>query len=183
MTLRVRIPPGPNSRRVYRIPPHTGLCGRAPPSARTSVRGRTCRTSSRGWSRECLAPLCIRVGSSSGTVYRAIPVGPLVPVDLHGHESLVDELRDFRILIGLLVDDVAPVAPHGPDVEEDWLVLLRLRECFLPPRGTSPRAGGPRFAGTPTAPWRDDSPPPSNPSLCRTRRAAKVFSRPAGSRS
>ena len=28
-----------------------------------------------------------------------VDVGPLVPVDLHGHEAFVDEFRDLRILV------------------------------------------------------------------------------------
>ena len=64
-----------------------------------------------------------------------VHVGPLIAIDLHRHEPLVDDLRDFPVLVRLVVDHVAPVAPHRPDVEEDRPVLrLRLRERVLSPR-------------------------------------------------
>ncbi len=65
----------------------------------------------------------------------AVHVGPLVPVHLDGDEEPVDDLGGLRILVGLLIHHVTPVAPHRPAVEQDRLVLgLRPLERCLPPR-------------------------------------------------
>jgi hypothetical protein len=52
-----------------------------------------------------------------------VDVGALVAVDFHGDEVFVDDFGDFGVLVAFAVDDVAPVAPDGTDVEEDGLVL------------------------------------------------------------
>ena len=59
----------------------------------------------------------------------------LVAIDEHRNEVGVDERADRRILKRLARHDVAPVAAHISDREEDRLVLaLRLRERFRSPR-------------------------------------------------
>ena len=52
----------------------------------------------------------------------------------------IDDLRDFRILVGLTVHYMAPVAPHRANVQQDGLVLplglfKRLRTPFMPVDG------------------------------------------------
>src|SRR5437879_477932 len=50
-------------------------------------------------------------------------------------EMVVDELRQFRVLVGLAVDHMAPVAPRSPDVQEDRPIeLLGTPERLLAPR-------------------------------------------------
>ena len=61
-------------------------------------------------------------GRDGGLVAR-VHVGPLVAIHLHGDIKLVDERGDLRVLVGLAVHDVAPVAPDGANVEQDGLVL------------------------------------------------------------
>ena len=64
-----------------------------------------------------------------------VDVGPLVSVDLDRDEMFVDDLRQFRVLVGLAVDHMAPVAPRGPDVQEDRPIeLLGTPERLLAPR-------------------------------------------------
>ena len=63
-----------------------------------------------------------------------VDIGALVPVHLHGDEVVIDDPGDLGILVRLAVDDVAPVAPHGADVEQDRLVLrLRPSERLVAP--------------------------------------------------
>ena len=52
-----------------------------------------------------------------------VDVRPLVPVHLDADEVLVQELGECRILVGLAVHHVAPVAPDGADVEQHGAVL------------------------------------------------------------
>src|SRR5882762_5993773 len=56
-------------------------------------------------------------GADSGLV-AGVNVGALVAIDLHGDEMFVDDFRDFGVLVAFAVDDVAPVAPDGADIEE-----------------------------------------------------------------
>src|SRR5271167_1309555 len=53
----------------------------------------------------------------------AVNVGTLVAIDLHRDEVLVDDGSDFRIVVGFAVHHMAPVAPHGADVEQHGLVV------------------------------------------------------------
>jgi hypothetical protein len=52
----------------------------------------------------------------------AVHVRPLVTVDLDADEVLVEEARQLRVLVGLAVHHVTPVAPHGADIEQHGLV-------------------------------------------------------------
>src|SRR5882762_5891469 len=61
-------------------------------------------------------------GADSGLV-AGVNVGALVAIDLHGDEMFIDDFRDFGVLVAFAVDDVAPVAPDGADIEEDGLIL------------------------------------------------------------
>src|SRR5205085_12131097 len=47
----------------------------------------------------------------------------LVPVDLDAHEVGVEQVGHARVFVRLAVHHVAPVTPHGADVEQDGLVL------------------------------------------------------------
>src|SRR5207245_4823526 len=51
-----------------------------------------------------------------------VHVGSLVAVHLDAYEVRIEELRHPGILVRLAVHDVAPVAPHRPDVEQDGFV-------------------------------------------------------------
>ena len=61
-------------------------------------------------------------GRNSGLVAR-IHIGPLVAIDLDGDKVLVDDAGHLRILVGFAVHDVAPVAPHRADVQQNRLVF------------------------------------------------------------
>jgi hypothetical protein len=81
-----------------------------------------------------------------------VDVGTFVAIHFHRNEQAVDEFSDFRILVALAIDDVAPVAPDGADIEENRLVFFaRAGERRLAPlepadglmrRGAQIRAGG-----------------------------------------
>jgi len=72
-------------------------------------------------------------GADSRLVAR-VDVGPLVAIHFNGDEVFSDDFGDFGVLVTFAVDDVAPVTPDGPDVEEDRLVLgFRPFECRLAP--------------------------------------------------
>ena len=47
-----------------------------------------------------------------------VHVGTLVAVYLDADEILVEEGRQLRALVGLTIHDVAPMAPHGANVEQ-----------------------------------------------------------------
>src|SRR5207302_10836354 len=53
-----------------------------------------------------------------------VDVGALLAVDLDAHEVLVHELSDLRLLEGLALHNVAPVAGRGPDRNEPRNVAL-----------------------------------------------------------
>jgi len=64
----------------------------------------------------------------------AVNVGTLVAIHLHCDEVLVHDGGNFRIVVGLAVHHMAPVAPHGANVEEHGFVLaLRRGERFVAP--------------------------------------------------
>ncbi len=70
-----------------------------------------------------------------GALVARVHVGPLVAVHLHAHEIAIQDLGDRGIFVRLAVHDVAPVAPHRADVEQD-----RFLGCARPAeRGVAPR--------------------------------------------
>jgi hypothetical protein len=58
------------------------------------------------------------------TLVARVHVRPLVPVHLDADEVLVQVRGDGWVFVRLAVHDVAPVAPHGADVEQDRAILL-----------------------------------------------------------
>ncbi|OLC67774.1 MAG: hypothetical protein AUH78_27560 [Gemmatimonadetes bacterium 13_1_40CM_4_69_8] len=70
-----------------------------------------------------------------GALIAHVHVGALVAVHLDADEVAVQQLSDVRVLVRFPVHHVAPVAPHGADVEQDRLVLgPGLRERLVAPR-------------------------------------------------
>src|SRR6266403_4274093 len=68
-------------------------------------------------------PAALFGNRADGGLVAGIHIGTLVAVDFDGHEIVADDFRDFGILVAFAVDDVAPVAPHGTDIEEDGFVF------------------------------------------------------------
>ena len=63
-----------------------------------------------------------------------VHVRPFVAVDLDAHEVPIEDLGDTRVLIGLAIHDVTPVAPHRADIQQDRLLLdARSRERVVAP--------------------------------------------------
>src|SRR6266446_6135293 len=61
-------------------------------------------------------------GADRGLVAR-VHVGALVAINFYGHKMFVDDFGDFSVFVAFAVDDVAPVAPDGADIEEDGFVF------------------------------------------------------------
>ena len=59
-----------------------------------------------------------------GALVARVHIRTLVPVDLDADEVPVQQLGDRGVVIGLPVHHVAPMAPHGTDIEQDRLVLV-----------------------------------------------------------
>src|SRR2546422_6290716 len=80
-------------------------------------------------------PAALATQRLNGSLVASIDVRPLIPIDLDADEVAIENLGDARVLVRLAVHDVAPVAPHRADVEQDRLVLgLRSGEGRLSPR-------------------------------------------------
>ena len=87
-------------------------------------------------------------------VVAAIHVGPLVVVHADRDVALVDQPDDFGIAVARFIHDVAPVAPHRADREEDRLVRdLRLLKRFLTPRSPADLGGAVRAWRETEAHW------------------------------
>src|SRR5205814_10733328 len=85
-----------------------------------------------------------------GALIARVHVGPLVAVHLDAHEIAIQGLGDARVLVRLAVHHVAPMAPHGADVEETGLILgAGARERRIAPRVPGHRRvrGGPEVSG------------------------------------
>src|SRR5215469_6256460 len=64
----------------------------------------------------------------------AIDIRTLVAINLHGDELVIDDRGDLRIVVRLAIHYMAPVAPHGANVEQNGLVLLlRLAKGLVSP--------------------------------------------------
>ena len=68
-------------------------------------------------------PSSLAADGRDGRLVTRIHVRPFVAVHFHRDIKLIDEGGDLRVLVGLAVHDVAPVAPDGANVQQDWLVL------------------------------------------------------------
>src|SRR5256885_5511715 len=80
-------------------------------------------------------PAALACDRADGLLVPRVDVRSLVSVHLDCDEVTVDDGGEVRILVRFAVDHVAPVAPGGPDVQEDRPVeFLRLAECLLAPR-------------------------------------------------
>jgi len=72
-------------------------------------------------------------GADRGLI-TAVDIGAFVAIHLYGDETLVNDLGYFRIVVGLAVHHVAPMAPHRADVEQHGLVLaLSQSKCLFTP--------------------------------------------------
>src|SRR2546428_12335721 len=71
-----------------------------------------------------------------------VDVGPDVVVDSDGHVLVLDQVDDARVRVGGLVHDVAPVAPHRGDGQQDGPVgPPSLCKCRLRPRAPADLGG------------------------------------------
>ncbi len=68
-------------------------------------------------------PAALAGNGADGGLITGVNVGALVAIDLYGDEMFVDNFGDFSVFVAFAVDDVAPVAPDGADIEEDGFVF------------------------------------------------------------
>ena len=79
-------------------------------------------------------PAALSGKRADGGLIARVDVGAFVAIDLYWDVELVDHRGDFGIFIALAVDDVAPVAPHGTDIEEHGLFFgTSLFKSLFPP--------------------------------------------------
>src|SRR3989442_2596190 len=80
-------------------------------------------------------PAALARHRADGLLEARVDVRPLVPVHLDRDEVLVDDGREIGVLVRFAVDYVAPVAPGGPDVEQDRAIeFFRAAEGVLASR-------------------------------------------------
>ncbi len=70
-----------------------------------------------------------------GGLVARVDIRTLVAVDLHRDKFFVDEGGDLGIVVAFAVHHMAPVAPHGANVEQDGLVF-----CFRGGEGLAPNS-------------------------------------------
>ena len=68
-------------------------------------------------------PSSLATYSLDGSLVSTVDVGTLVAVYLNRNIILVNQFCDLRILVGLTIHHVAPMAPDRPYVEQHRLVL------------------------------------------------------------
>ena len=79
-------------------------------------------------------PATLPGNCADGGLIPRIDVRPLVAVDFHGHKILVDNFRDLGVLVTLAIDHMAPVTPHGADIEKNGLIFrFRARKSRIAP--------------------------------------------------
>src|SRR5215471_11708147 len=79
-------------------------------------------------------PATLSADRRNSGLIAAIDIGTLVAIHLHCDELVVDDRGDLRIVVRLAIHYMAPVAPHGANVEQNGLVLLlRLAKGLVTP--------------------------------------------------
>src|SRR5258708_24086337 len=79
-------------------------------------------------------PAALPADRTHRSLIPAVNVRTLVAVHLHRDEMLIHNRRHFRVVVGLAIHHMAPVAPYRPNVEQDRLVLaLRGGKRLLAP--------------------------------------------------
>ena len=68
-------------------------------------------------------PAALSADGGDGGLVARIDVGPLVAIHFYGDEVFIDDAGGRRVFVRLAIHDVAPVAPDGSDVEQDWLIF------------------------------------------------------------
>ena len=68
-------------------------------------------------------PAALSADGADGGLVAGVHVGAFVAIHFYGHKMFVDDFGDGGVFVAFAVDDVAPVAPDGADVEEDGFIL------------------------------------------------------------
>src|SRR5260370_39572004 len=95
-------------------------------AAHPVFRGKICATEERlsvGKKKTGERPAALAGNGANGGLVAGADVRAFVAIDFHGDEMFVDDFGDFGVLVAFAVDDMAPVAPDGADIEEDGLVF------------------------------------------------------------
>jgi hypothetical protein len=76
------------------------------------------------WEQEAgQGPAALARDGADGGLITCIDVWALIAIHFHCDKILINNFRDLGILITLAVDDVAPVAPHGANIQKNGLVF------------------------------------------------------------
>src|SRR5262249_35267214 len=68
-------------------------------------------------------PAALPGDGADGGLVAGVDIGAFVAIHLYRHEMFIDHLGDFDGFVAFAVNNVAPVAPHGADIEKNGLVL------------------------------------------------------------
>ncbi len=79
-------------------------------------------------------PSALSTDRTHGDLIATVDIGTFITIHFYWDKSLVYDLRDFWVVIGFAIHDMAPVTPDRANVEQDRLILpLRFSECFFTP--------------------------------------------------
>ena len=79
-------------------------------------------------------PSTLSTDGADGGLISAIDVGAFIAIHFHCNKTLIDDLRDFSVVIRLAIHHMAPVTPHRANVQQDGFILpLRRSKSFLSP--------------------------------------------------
>ena len=82
----------------------------------------------------CERPSTLSTDCADGGLIAAIDVGTFIAIHLHCNKTLIDDLREFSVVIGFAIHHMAPMAPHCANVQQDRFVLpLRRSKSFFSP--------------------------------------------------
>ena len=63
-----------------------------------------------------------------------VHIEPFIAIDLDRDKVSIDDLCNFGIFVRFAIHHVTPMAPHRPDIQQDWLVgALRPPKCSVAP--------------------------------------------------
>src|SRR6267154_689801 len=68
-------------------------------------------------------PTTLSGEGANGGLVACVNIRPLVAVNFYGYEMLVNDFGDFGALVAFTIDDVAPVAPHRANIQQNRLVF------------------------------------------------------------
>ena len=79
-------------------------------------------------------PSALSADRAHSDLITAVDIRPFIAIDFHRNETLINNLRNFRIFVRLAIHHMTPVTPHCANIEQHGFVLaLRLGESLFAP--------------------------------------------------